>query len=915
MRLEIGTLPVPMAPPEDAATLDSRAPSQASALPGPLVSTKLRAPSAGSGHRERLRLSAVLDRGLENQSRLTLLSAPPGYGKTVAVAGWLGSHGLSYAWLSLDSADNDLVRFVRYLVAALRAVRPAVGHATEGLFGPGVSPSTDLIGATLLDEIAATDDPFVLVLDDYQVIGADPIHRLFRFLIERGPPFAHLVLLTREDPPLPLARLRAHGRLVELRADDLRYTYAEASGYLAEAGVSLEPELVERLVERTEGWIAGLQLAAISLANRPDATAMIDAFGGSQRFVLDYLADEVLGRIDDDLRSFLVQTSIADRFDAGLCRALSGREDAEALLTQAERANLFLVALDTERHWYRYHGLFADYLRARLTDDERRDIHERAATYLEAQGLGEEAIAHAIAAGSIDRAIRLVEREARPTFEAGELATLLGWLDALPAERLAGSGELVSLQAWALLFVGQPAAAGACVDRHLVGSGVGGPAEGRLLALRALMATVTRPDAERLARASLELIGEDDDFFRALTLQAVGMAQWSGGGLAAAVETWRLTLEAATRTRQPMAIFPAVTALANGLNQTGRRVEAEVLCRRILDEYADSRRRPRAIAWWVRMPLGLLCYEANDLDEARRELERGFAAASTFGGGLLVAWAVGYLALVRQATGSPEAALEVVRAVSRATRTAGIALPAQTSEIEARIFLLRGDVAAAAHWADQATPDASSDSPMLDLLRLSQDVTIARVRLAQARPAEARALLGPARATAEAIGAVADLISIRVLEAAVAEATGRRAEARRTLEVAIRLAAPGGYVRRFVDDGRRIANLLPLVRKVAPAFVDEVIAAFAGPASDTGTSGTRGPSLWRDDAGDLLEVLTPREREVLRLMAEGASNAEIAAGLAVSVGTARWHVGNVLAKLGVRSRTQALVRAQHLGLV
>ena len=423
------------------------------------------------------------------------------------------------------------------------------------------------------------------------------------------------------------------------------------------------------------------------------------------------------------------------------------------------------------------------------------------------------------------------------------------------------------------------------------------------------------PTPSGLARASLELLGEDDDLFRALTLQAVGMAQWSGGGLAAAVETWRLTLEAATRTRRPMAIFPAVTALANGLNQTGRRVEAEVLCRRILEEYADSRRRPRAIAWWVRMPLGLLRYEANDLDEARRELERGFAAASTFGGGLLVAWAVGYLALVRQATGSPEAALEVIRAVSRATRAAGMALPAQTSEIEARIFLLQGDVAAAARWADQATPEAPAGSPLLDLLRLSQDVTIARVRLAQLRPAEARALLGPARVTAEATGAVADLISICVLEAAVAEVTGRRAEARRTLEAAIRLAAPGGYVRRFVDDGRRIALLLPLVRRVAPAFVDEVIAAFAEPPSGANTPRTRGPSVWQDDAGELLEALTARELDVLRLMAEGASNAEIADGLAVSVGTARWHVGNVLAKLGVRSRTQALVRAQHLGLV
>jgi LuxR family maltose regulon positive regulatory protein len=880
---------------------------------GPLVGTKVRTPADVRDQRERPRLSARLDATVDDATRLTLLSAPPGYGKTVAVAGWLKARAVPHAWLSLEGADNDMARFARYLAAALQAVRSEAGEATLSLFGPGTNPSAELVGATLLDAIAADDGPFVLVLDDVHVITAEPIHRLVLFLIEHGPPFVHPVILTREDPPLPLARLRAHGRLVELRADDLRYTAEEASTYFTEAGVGLEPDLVQRLVERTEGWIAGLQLAAVSLRDRPDAVARVEAFDGSQRFVFDYLADEVLGRIDDDLRSFLAATSIADRFEVGLCRALTGREDADALLARAEHANLFVVPLDGERHWYRYHHLLADYLRAQLDEDDRRELHERAADYLEARGLHPEAIDHALAAGSIDRAVRLVEREARLAFEAGELATLLGWLDALPPERVAASGELVSLQAWALLFAGRPAAARACAEGRLATTGASGPAEGRLLALRALLATYSGPNAEDLARASLELL--DDDLFEAFALQAAGMAQWSGGELSPAVETWRLALEAATRARQPMAVFPAVTALANGLNQTGRRAEAEALCRGVLEEDGDRHGRSSPIAWWVRLPLGLLRYEANDLVEARREIEQGFMAASSFGGGLLVSWALPYLALVRQATGAPDAAREAVRAVSRATRAAGLALPAQTNEIEARLLVLQGDVVGAAHWADHATPDAPADSPLLDSLRLSQDMTIARVRLAQGRPSEARALLGPARASAKATGALAELISIRVLEASTAEVAGRRADARQALEEAIRLAAPGGYVRRFVDDGGRIAHLLPFMRKTAPAFVDDVIAALAAPTSGAGTSRSHGPWLWRDDAGELLEALTPREHDVLRLMAEGASNAEIAAGLAVSSGTARWHVGNVLAKLGVRSRTRAVVRARQLGLV
>jgi len=520
------------------------APSGGATL-GPLVATKLLAPLSVTGYRERPRLSTLLDAGLEDRSRLTLLSAPPGYGKTIAIAGWLGVRGLAHAWLSLDPADNDLARFVRYLVAALQAVRPGVGDATDGLLGPGASPSIDLIGATLLDDLSASDDPFVLVLDDYHVIGAEPIHRLVRFLIERGPPFAHLVLLTREDPPLPLARLRAHGRLIELRADDLRYTEAEASAYLAEAlGAELDPEQHAQLLERTEGWIAGLQLAAISLRDRADAGALIEAFGGSRRFVFDYLADEVLGRVDEDLRSFLAKTAIPERFTVELCRVLTGREDAGALLDRAERANLFLIRLDAEGRWHRYHRLFADYLRSQLGEDERRGLHGRAAGYFELAGLEPEAIDQALAAGSIDQAIHLVERAARAAFEAGELATLLGWLEALPADRVSTSPELTSLHAWTLFETGQVGAALTLAGRHLASTTTRGPAAGRLLILEALMATVTGPDAEKLAIEGLELVG-DDPLFRSFGLLAEGLAALARGEYKPAVEILRVGYQTA----------------------------------------------------------------------------------------------------------------------------------------------------------------------------------------------------------------------------------------------------------------------------------------------------------------------------------------------------------------------------------
>ena len=886
----------------------------------PLVRTKLVMPASGSSYVERARLNAILDRGLDDNVRLMLLSAPPGYGKTMALAGWLESRGLARAFLSLDVADNDLARFVRYLVAALSAVRPGTGDATVDLFGPGAAPDPELVGATILDELAASDDPFVLVLDDYQVIAAAPIHRLVRVLIERGPPFVHPVLLTREDPPLPLARLRAHGRLVELRVDDLRCTDEEAARYLALAGVTLAPPLVRHLVQRTEGWIAGLQLAAISMRDRPNTDAMVEAFGASHRFVFDYLADEVLDGVDDELRAFLVQTSIAERFTVELCHALTGRDDAGALLVRAERANLFLVPLDTERRWYRYHGLFADYLRAHLEEPERRALHERAAGWFDSAGLASEAIGHALAADSVEKAIDLVERAARPAFEAGELATLVGWLEALPAERVAVRPELVSLQAWALFEAGQVGAAVALAGRHLASSDARGPAEGRLLILRALMATVTGPDAESLAIAGLELVG-DDQLFRSFGLLAAGLATLARGQYVPAVETLRAGYRAALQAGNPTAVLPAVSPLGQALALAGLRGEAESICRSVLAQQADEQGRPRPIAWPARVVLGIVRYEANDLAEARRELEAGFEAARQMGVGLpVLGWAISYLALVRLACGDQDGAFEALRTSEGDQRITGMVLPGLVGEIGARILLRQGDVAGAGRWAEGATPEAPPGSPLLEVLRRSMDTTIARVRLAQSRPDEARDLLAPTRVAQEASGAVADLISIGVLQAACAESTGRRAEALRAHGRAVDLAARGGYVRRFVDDGRSVAHLLPLVRTAAPEFVDGLIAAFAASAiQTTETDAPRphvpGTSVWEDADGRLLETLTARELDVLRLMAQGASNADIAAGLTVSLGTSKWHVGHVLAKLGATSRTQALLRAQQVGLV
>jgi LuxR family maltose regulon positive regulatory protein len=376
----------------------------------------------------------------------------------------------------------------------------------------------------------------------------------------------------------------------------------------------------------------------------------VAAFSGSQRFVLDYLADEVLGQVDDELRAFLEATSVPDRFTAELCRELTAREDAEALLGQVETANLFLVPLDAERRWYRYHHLFADYLRSRLGADRQRALHERAADYFERQDLAAEAIEQALAAGSTMRAVPLIEAEGRRAFEAGELATLGRWLGSLPADRVAASPELLWLQAWTRFETGELAAAVASAEAHLARVEVRGPAEGRLLVLLALLATVTRPDAEALAEEARELVG-DDPYFCSLALQAVGFARLARG-YPGAVAAMRQAFELAEQVGHPIALLPAVNPLGSVLILTGRRAEAERLCRQVLARYVDAQGRPPSIAWSARVVLGIARYEANDLVEARRELEAGFAAAAGLGVGRpALGWAVPSLALCRLACG------------------------------------------------------------------------------------------------------------------------------------------------------------------------------------------------------------------------------------------------------------------------
>jgi LuxR family maltose regulon positive regulatory protein len=859
--------------------------------------------------RHRPRLSARLDLSLHPATRLTLVSAPPGYGKSVAVAGWIADRAIPVAWVGLDAAAGDPARLAREVLGALAERRPGA-RALAGAIAPGAAPDPAGLADLVLDALAIDDADIVLVLDDCHLADSTESMAMLRRLVERMPPFGHLVLVGREDPSLPLARLRAHGSLVEVRADDLRLVTDEARAFLADAGVKPDDAVLEGVLDTTEGWAAALQLAAITLRSDGGSPSAREALSGTDRYLIDYLGDEVMAGLDPGLRDLLSAAAVAGPFSADLGGAMTGRPDAAVLLERADRSNLFLAPLDQGRRWFRMHGLFADFLRARLPSDERRRLHGLAAAWFDAAGMGRDALAQALEAGDAGLAMRLVATEGRAALEAGELRTLARWIAALPFGAVDADPEIASLDAWSRFYAGDLAGAAALAARVTASTGDASPARGRLLVLLGLVGTTMRPDAEAIARAGIELVG-DDALYRSLGLQAAGLAQLARGDLPGSMDTLRAAFEAAEASGLPIAVLPAVNPLGHALVATGRRDEAERVARRVLAAHPGPRDEPLAIAWPARLTLGIALLEGGDVVEARGELERGLAAATSLGVGReVLGWALPAIALARQATGDAGGAL----AILGRGPAPSLAFPSLAGETEARVRVAQGDIAGASRWADEAVAEAPEASPLLALLRASADTTVARVRLAEGRPADALAALAPARATFEAWGTVPDRVSSLVLAAAGSLATGAQAAAVEDLGRAVRLAAPGGYVRRFIEDGRSLAPLLGDVEGIAPDLVARVRSALREdeaprPAVRRGTSLLVGPH------GELLEPLTARELDVLRLLATGARNAQLGEALGVSAGTAKWHVAHVLGKLGVSSRTAAVVRGQELGLV
>jgi LuxR family maltose regulon positive regulatory protein len=895
-------------------------------MAGQLLEAKLHPPRRRRTLVARPRLTGRVGQVLE--ASLTLVSASAGFGKTTLLTEWASlarDEGSVVAWLSLDARDNDPAVFVAYLIGACGSALPEVGPAAEAALRSDAPLPAVLV--CLLNDLAGAPADVVVVLDDYHAIESRAVHDAMSFVVENLPSRVHLVVGTRADPPFALARLRARGELVEVRAADLRFTPQEAATYLTEAmGLPLGPGEVAALEGRTEGWIAALQLAALSLQGRDDAASFVAAFSGDDRYIVDYLVEEVLQRQPRTVRDFLIRTSLLTRLTGALCDAVTGQDRARATLEDLDRANLFLVPLDDQRRWYRYHHLFADVLQARLLDEEPAlvpELHRRASAWFEEHGDRAEAIRHAFAGGDVERAADLVELAAPAMRRERRDATLRSWFEALPDDVVRARPVLGVGYVGSLMVRGEVAGVEerlADAERWLTASPAGqrdvlvvdheafATLPSAIAMYRAGLALLTG-DVEgtmRHARAALDLAGEDDHLARGAPAALLALALWTRGDLDDARLRYAEAITALQRAGHDSDALGCTLALGDVLLTQGRLREAGRLFEDALPR-ADGHRPPLRGAADMHVALAEVLRERNELPAARAHLRAGEALGE--GAGLAQNPYRRRLAAARMhlIDGDAVTALERVDDAQRVFTTDYSPDVRPIAAIRARVLLALGRLDDAAAWARHRDLSAADT---LDYLREYEHVTLARILLAEHRLDEARPFLERLAAAAQEGGRIGSLLEVLALQALAATAAGRTSEALATARRAAALAAPEGHVRVFVDEGPSMGVLLAAVSREpgSPAYARALADAF------------RGSELGRDATGAARRAspaaaLSDRELDVVRLLATELSGPEIARRLYVSVNTLRTHTKKIYAKLGATNRRTAVRRATELGLL
>jgi len=923
-------------------------------MASPILVTKLFIPAARPELVSRPRLIERLDDGLGR--RLTLISAPAGFGKTTLVAEWVNilkkekqresQEDCRIAWLSLDDGDNELARFLTYFIAALNQIDDLdkLGEGPLSMLQAPQPPPTESILTSLINELASIPNEIIFVLDDYHLIETQSVHDALTFLLENLPPSLHLVIATREDPLLPLSRLRVRGQLTEIRAVDLRFSSAEAAEFLNQVmGLELSPVDITALERRTEGWIAGLQLAAISMQGRTDVSTFVKSFTGSHKLVLDYLIEEVLIQQPEDVQAFLLQTSILDRLTGSLCDALTGGNNGQQILETLERANLFIIPLDDKRGWYRYHHLFADLLRQRLGQGNQvqiPELHLRASGWFEQNDAWPDAVRHAFAAEALERAADLIELAWEPMNTSYQSVTWLGWAKALPNEMVHSRPQLSASCGWASLDAGDLVAA----DLHFRDAerllntmvNLDGPLtvssnkEGafddeqfRTLSIsiangRAYLAQALGDvnGTVKYAQWASELLRENEYFERGLSEILPGFAYWSDGDLEAAREAISEAIAEMRIIDKIPFVISFTSYLTDIMVAQGRLREAQRTYLQLLEavkKRGDSEVQEAAV---LHLGLSELYFERGDMEAARQHLQKSeqLGEQPAFPPWYRH-WICAHIRLMG-IQGDYDGAIETLIGAEHLYYRHPIPDVRPLSALIARMRLAQGKLDEVLRWVDERNLSVDDD---LGYLREFEHITLAKLLIDWHRDEkngtyvlDVIGLLERLLNAAEKGGRTGSSIEILILQALAFEAQNNISDALRPLERALTLAEPECYFRIFVDEGPPMAHLLyeALSHEIAPDYVQRLLKAF--PVAEPEKPVTL---QTHDKNPDLIEPLSERELEVLQLIADGLTNQKIASQLYLSLNTVKAHTRSIYGKLNVNSRTQAIAKASTLGLL
>jgi LuxR family maltose regulon positive regulatory protein len=902
----------------------------------PVLVTKLFIPRPRLNIVPRLRLMERLNDSLHG--KLSLISAPAGFGKTTVVSEWVAGCGQPTAWLSLDDGDNDPARFLLHLVAALQTVAPEIGEGAVSALQSSRPPPNEVILTVLLNEIASLPNRVVLVLDDYHVIDTEPVDAVLSFVIEHLPPSMHLIISTRQDPQLPLARLRSRAQMTELRAADLRFTGLEAAEFLRGVmGLALSAEDVAVLEDRTEGWIAGLQLAALSMQGHRDISDFIRAFAGDNRYIVDYLVDEVLRQQPQDVRGFLLQTSILDRLHGSLCNAVTGQEEGSARLASLERGNFFVVPLDEQRHWYRYHQLFADVLFAHLLAEQPEGVpvlHRRASEWYEQNGSTADAVRHALAAEDFERAADLVELTIPALLQSRQEAPVLGWLRALPDQVVQVRPVLSVMYAATLALYGQFEGVekrlrdaerwlDPTVDRNemvVLDEAEFRRLPGSIALYRAAQALSVGDLAGTVghARQARDFATEGDQLLRGSAAGLLGLAFWASGDLESGYRMYAECKSLIQLAGNLSDVLGCTIALADIRLTQGRLREAKNTFEQAL-QWAMEQGEPllRGIAD-MHVGLSEIYREQNDLSAATELLLRSRELGALAGlPQNPYRWCVA-MARTREAEGDLDGALHLLCEAERMYLGDFFPNVRPIPAMKARLWIAQGRAAEALGWAREQGLTVGDD---LSYLREFDHLTLARALLAQDRATggvhsfnSALELLERLLRAAEAGDRMGRAIEILVVQALAVYMHGDIPAALIPLERALTLAEPEGYVRMFVDEGPPMAHLLraAATRGIMPAYTRKLLAACDAQGQERKAE----PALPTVPVSQpLIEPLSERELEVLRLLRSELSGPDIARELVVALSTVRTHTKTIYSKLDVNSRRAAVKRAEELDLI